>query len=80
MTSLWRYIQVKKNREILAFVFGGLAAVIAGGWAVIAFLAEPKKPLAPQTTISAPGGVAVGVNNNSPITSSPTTPPRTPAK
>ena len=79
MSALWRYIQVKKNRELLAFVCGGAAAVIAGGWAVYTHFSN-KKPENPQTTISAPGGVAAQSVTGSPITINPPSPAQTPTR
>ena len=42
MNVLWNYIQAKENREFLAFVFGGLAVVIAGVWAVYTRFSDTK--------------------------------------
>lgn len=76
MRALWRYIQAKENRELLAFVGSGLAAVVAGAWVAYTHFSE-KGPDKPQTTISAPGGVAAGAISGSPITINPQpAPPR----
>lgn len=68
MQALWRYIQEKDNRERLVVVCGGLAAVVAAGWAAYTHFSKKEAPEKPQTTISAPGGVAAGTITSSPIT------------
>ena len=71
MRALWRYIQAKDNRELLAFLGGGLAAAVAAGWVVYTHVADKPGSDKPQTTISAPGGVAAGSIIGSPITINP---------
>ncbi len=67
MRALWRYIQTKDNRELLAFLGGGLAAVVAGGWIAYTHFSKKEPPDKLQVTISAPGGVAGQNFNNSPV-------------
>jgi hypothetical protein len=79
MRAIWRYVQIKKNRELLAFVCGGAAAVIASDWGVYTHFSG-KKPENPQITISAPGGVAAQSITGSPIAINPPSPAQTPMK
>lgn len=60
MRALWRYLQLKDNRELLAFICGGLAAVVTAGWVAYTHFSKKVPPDKPQTAISAPGGVAAG--------------------
>lgn len=68
MRALWRYLQAKDNRELLTFLCSGLAAVVAAGWVVYTRFSKEDAQDKPQTTISAPGGVAAGTITSSPIT------------
>lgn len=78
MRAFWRYIQTKDNRELLGFLCGGLAAVVAGGWVAYTHFSKKEQPDRPQTTISAPGGVAAGTISGSPITINPQAPAAAP--
>ena len=71
MRALWRYIQVKDNRELLAFVCGGLAAAVTACWVAYTHFSKKDPPDKAQTTISAPNGVAAGTITGSPITINP---------
>lgn len=71
MRALWRYIQIKDNRELLAFVCGGLAAVVTASWVAYTHFSKKDAPDKTQTTISAPNGVAAGTITGSPITINP---------
>ena len=71
MRALWRYIQLKDNRELLAFVCGGLAATVSAGWVAYTHFSKKDTPDKAQTTISAPNGVAAGTITGSPITINP---------
>ena len=68
MHALWRYIQIKDNRELLAFVCGGLAAIVTAAWVAYTHFSKKDTPDKAQTTISAPNGVAAGTITGSPIT------------
>ena len=68
MRALWRYIQEKDNRERLVVVCGGLAAVVAAGWAAYTHFSKKEASDKPQIMISAPDGVAAGTITSSPIT------------
>ncbi len=71
MRALWRYLQAKDNREVLAYLCGGLAAVVSAGWVVYTHVADKPAASASVTTVSAPGGVAAQSITNSPITVGP---------
>lgn len=68
MRALWRFIQIKDNRELLAFVCGGLAAIVTAGWVAYTHFSKKDTSDKTQTTISAPNGVAAGTITGSPIT------------
>lgn len=68
MRAVWRYIRVKANRELLAFICGGLAAVVTGGWIAYTHFSKKEPPDKPRIAISAEGGVAAGTITSSPIT------------
>ena len=79
MRALWRYIQIKDNRELLAFVCGGLAAIVTAGWVAYTHFSKKDTPDKAQTTISAPNGVAAGTISGSPITINPQAPSAAPS-
>jgi hypothetical protein len=61
MRQLWSFLEFKKNREILAWIGGGLAVVIAGLWTAFVYLAEPPKTAASNPSVQAScGSVGVG--------------------
>ena len=37
---MWGILKIKRNREIIAWVAGGVAAVAAGGWAVFTHFSD----------------------------------------
>jgi hypothetical protein len=59
---MWEWLSDPQVQRTLGFVGGGLAAVIAGGWAVVKFvLGRPK----PSMTVTADrGGMAAGRDIN----------------
>jgi hypothetical protein len=61
MPRLWRYIQRVKNREVLAWCGGGVAAIAAGSWAIFVhfFPAEGSKPTAASTTTVTQSGTGI---------------------
>jgi hypothetical protein len=62
MHRLWRFIERKRNREILGWAGGGLVVVASGIWAVTVHLFPPPKPkdVRPTQIEALCGGVAVG--------------------
>ena len=57
MRSLWRYLQDKDNRDVLAYLCGGLAAVVSAGWVLYTHVSDHEAE-ASRVSVSAPGGVA----------------------
>jgi len=41
LNEAWRFIESEENREILAFVGVGIAAVVIAGWQVYTHFAQP---------------------------------------
>lgn len=78
MRALWRYVQVKDNRELLAFVGGGFVALVTAGWVAYTHFSKKEPPDKPRTEISAPNGIAAGTITDSPITINPRAPAATP--
>jgi TIR domain-containing protein len=75
VNPLWAFLSQKKNREVLAWIGGGLVVVAAGVWALFVYVFPPKKDTsdAPNTQASC-GGVAIGGNvSGSSITAGSTT-------
>ncbi|MBB2965242.1 hypothetical protein FHU13_005671 [Methylobacterium sp. R2-1] len=63
------FLMSKNNREILTWVGGGLAAIIAGLWAAYVHFTTPDKPLASGLSTTATcGSVAMGSASGSTIT------------
>ena len=58
MGQLWSFVGLKKNREILAWAGGGLAAVIAGLWTT--FSDTPKTSASTPSVQASCGSVASG--------------------
>jgi hypothetical protein len=53
---MWRWLAKAENRSVVAFIGGGLAAVIAAGWTVFVYL-HPKPepvPAAAQAPVPVP--------------------------
>lgn len=51
---MWRWLAKAENRGVVAFIGGGLAAVIAAGWTVFVYLHPRPETAAPALT-PAPG-------------------------
>ena len=68
-----RYLRDKDNREVVAYVCGGLAAVVSAGWVFYTHFAD-KPPETASVSVSAPGGVAAQTINGSAITVGPRPP------
>jgi hypothetical protein len=61
MRQLWSFVGLKNNREILAWVGGGLAAVIAGLWtAFVSFSDRPKTTASTRSVQASCGVVSAG--------------------
>jgi hypothetical protein len=63
MKRSWTWLRDDKNREIIKMTAAGLAAIAAGSWAVLTFVADRT----PSATITAgTGGLAAGrdISNN----------------
>lgn len=59
---MWEWLSDPQAQKTLAFVGGGVAAVVAGGWAVFKFLANKPKPGVVVTADR--GGMAAGRDMN----------------
>jgi len=63
MSTLWTFVQNKKNREVLGWVGAGLAVVIGGPWTAFVYFSPPNKPSVSGPTVQAScGSVAAGGN------------------
>ncbi len=70
--TIWAFLTDPANREILAWIGGGIVVAAGGIWAVIKFFA--KKPDR-RSVIADRGSVAIGGDaRNSPINVAPRTP------
>jgi hypothetical protein len=43
MRQLWSFIGLKKNRDILAWIGGGLTVVIVGLWTAVVYFSDTSK-------------------------------------
>ncbi len=57
MRALWRYLREKDNREVVALVCGGLAAMVSAAWVAYTHFSDAPKD-GPSVSVSAPGGIA----------------------
>ncbi len=74
MSGIWSFLGSKKNREILAWLAGGLAAVVVALWTAFVYFHPPRSDGGEgKGAVSAShGGVSVGGNvTNSTINTSP---------
>jgi len=65
LNKAWRFLKNETNQKTLAFIGGGIAAVVIGGWQFYTHFAQPTpadKP-APVVTVNG-GGVGSGGNLN----------------
>jgi hypothetical protein len=53
MGELWSFIGQKKNREILAWIGGGVTMIIAGLWTVVVYYSTPYKTTASKPAVEA---------------------------
>jgi hypothetical protein len=86
MRRAWKFLQAEKNREILAWLGGGVVVVVSGLFAAVTLLWSPDAPSSPSKPSmdieASQGGVAVGRDvTNSTITGGAGPPPAsTPAR
>jgi hypothetical protein len=74
MSGIWSFLGSKKNRDILAWLGGGLVAVIVGLWTAYVYFHPPKVDggEGKGAVTASHGGVSVGGNvTNSTIRTSP---------
>ena len=64
MSSLWKFLRQKRNREVVGWLGGGLVVLATGLWAAIIYFLPPQKrsESAPASVQADCGGVAVGGN------------------
>jgi hypothetical protein len=66
VSAFWRFLRDKSNREVLAWVGGGVVTLAAAAWTVFVYLwpingSESTKAMAPAVEAKC-GGVAIGGN------------------
>ena len=65
LNKAWRFLSNEENRKTLAFVGGGIAAVVIGGWQFYTHFAPSGSSEQPAPTVTASGGgVASGGDIN----------------
>jgi hypothetical protein len=63
MRQLWSFLRLKRNREVLAWIGGGLTAVIIGLWTAFVYFSDtPKTPPSSPSVQASCGSVGVGGN------------------
>jgi hypothetical protein len=62
LDSVWAFLRDHANRDVLAWIGGGLIVVVGGVWAVVKFIVTNRKPArsAPRNVSADRGGVASG--------------------
>jgi hypothetical protein len=61
--KVWGFLNDDKNRAVLGWMGGGVAAVVGALWAAFVYFAPPSKPPLPPASVQAgPDGIAVGGN------------------
>lgn len=74
MDFLWSFLAKPKNREMLSWLGGGVAAIAAGAFAVATYLwpaQQPAKTVCAQHGISIGGNVASSTTISNTVTSAP---------
>jgi hypothetical protein len=60
--AVWRFLKTKRNRDIVAWLGGGMVVILSGLWTAATFVST-KRPLT-QTPVAhveaSGGGVAIG--------------------
>ncbi len=60
---VWTFLGDDKNRKVLGWIGGGIAAVVGALWAAFVYFTPPSKPPPPPASVEAkPGGIAIGGN------------------
>jgi hypothetical protein len=69
LSSIWNFLKDGSNQAVLSWIGGAIAAVAAGIWAVVKFMAKNGDEKSSRPSVSADhGSVAVqGEIKNSPI-------------
>jgi hypothetical protein len=61
--KVWTFLGEDKNRTVLGWIGGGVAAVVGALWAAFVYFTPPSKPAPPPASVEAkPGGIAIGGN------------------
>jgi hypothetical protein len=70
LDAVWSWLKDPGNRDVIAWIGGGVVVVIGGVWAVVKYFARPGGDGGAAPSVRADGGgVAIGGSNlNSPIT------------
>jgi hypothetical protein len=63
MMQFWSFLRLKTNREILAWIGGGLVVVITGLWTAFVYFSDTPKVTASTPSVQASCG-SVGVGGN----------------
>jgi hypothetical protein len=63
MRQLWSFVRLKRNREVLAWIGGGLTAVIVGLWTAFVYFSDTPKTSASTPGVRADRG-SVGIGGN----------------
>lgn len=65
LSSIWNFLKDGSNQAVLGLIGGAIAAVAAGIWAVVKFMAKNGDQKPPQPSVSADrGGMAAGRDIN----------------
>ena len=59
---MWEWLSEPQNREVFSWVGGGLAAALAGLWAVYRHWSRRNEGTGPSLSVQARHGVAAGGN------------------
>jgi hypothetical protein len=63
VNPIWGFLRERPNREVIAWIGGGLVVLAAGLWTVFVYIFPPKhEDGAPSTAQANCGGVAIGGN------------------
>jgi hypothetical protein len=63
MRQLWSFVRLKRNREVLAWIGGGLTAVIIGLWTAFVYFSDTPKITASSPNVQASCS-SVGIGGN----------------
>ena len=80
LDALWSFLKDPANREVLAWIGGGIVVVGGAVWAVVKFFAKKPEGAKGPSVSADRGGVVVGRDNHGAInTNKPPPAPRRPA-